>query len=168
MRGLKINYIGKGQHTTFNIRTSRLYDWPRPEGRVSEKPLYLWFWCPSGFRILKTIPTHSILWRKTKNWCFGRCQQLQLLWQTYTHTYIRTWRHYDDLDQRAESVKKGYLVNRSVNVEILTNSEQNKNQKRAFMETVQNVLVRSGWFRSLVMSIHLLSSLQYSRLNIPM
>ena len=41
MRGLKINFIVRGHHSTFNIqhskwRTLRLYDWPCPEGWVSE------------------------------------------------------------------------------------------------------------------------------------
>ena len=37
MRGLKINFTGRGQHT--DIRTSRLSDWIGPVGRFSENTL---------------------------------------------------------------------------------------------------------------------------------
>ena len=42
-------------------------------------------WCPSWFRILRNIPTHSILSRKTKKpWYNGHYWQLQILWRTNT------------------------------------------------------------------------------------
>ena len=52
------------------------------------------FWCPSRFRILHTISTHSILWRKTIS---------LILWlllttttfMTHTQTHKRTWHLYD-------------------------------------------------------------------------
>ena len=61
--------------------------------------LIIQFWCPSRYRILRTIHSLFILY-------FGRYRQLLLLWhtdrQTDGHGNFMT-----DLDQSAESVKTG-------------------------------------------------------------
>ena len=54
------------------------------------------FWCPSRFRVFRTIHTHSFFGRKKqKLWQFCHIWHLQLLRQTYKQTLRRTWQLYD-------------------------------------------------------------------------